>query len=149
MPLAWTATTGQVLREDLQGSTPQALGAEKGGSRGLPCPVLGVGAVTKEPVGWVHVFVTSQGCHYPQASAVTVNDGLIKCCCLLGTGHVFGNCAVFKPLPQHTGRLEAHLQPVLLRKPEKGESDCKTRMCFTSQKQPAGASPMQRSFSRD
>lgn len=147
--LVWTAAAGWVLWEDLQGSMPQVLGAERGWSRGLPCPALGVVAVMKEAVGWAHIFITSQGRCYPQASAMTVNDGLIKCCRLLRAGHMHRNCGVFKPLPQHPGRLEAHLQLVLLLKPEKGESNCKTCMCFTSQKQPAGASPMQRSSSRD
>lgn len=71
-------------------------------------------------------------------------------CCLLRAGHVFGNCAAFKPLPQNAVRLEVNLQLVLLLKPEKGESACKTHMCFTSKNSQLGPpSSMQRSSSRD
>lgn len=61
---------------------------------------------------------------------------------LLKEGDVFKNSAVFKPVPQHPGRLEAYLQPFLLLMPEKGEG--LQNRCFTSQKQSAGASATQR-----
>lgn len=101
---------------------PHILGAEKGGAEGFPAQHQGSHKKGCGMTSDLHLDTATN------ASATAANDGLIKCCCLLRAGHIFRNCAVFKPLPQNTARLEAHLQPFFLLQPEKGEPDCKTCM---------------------